>query len=553
MLATMLKEMFRESKLGLLIIEDESIAYFNPACEKLLGLPQNAQDVATSLRLARRNNASSPPVKLCGMDFTVDYYNDNSGNSRKSCHFYVIRPTRADLEKRISILETLANYAQDALYVIDQDGNELYFNNHIERFEPVSRSEMLAELFNTFATGNPVIDRYRKYITHDHRDFHCLSTIIPITARGQAIAVCSINKNITEMHNLLNKAADLQNQLHNYSRAKRLSFNGTKYTFNDIIGRSPLMQASITKAQKAALGRAPVLIYGETGTGKELFAQSIHNHGPNADEPFVAINCAAMPEPLLEGLLFGTEKGAFTGAEKKAGLFEQAGKGTLFLDEINNMSTVLQSKLLRALQEMKVRRLGGSSEKPIACRIISATNVDCNKLLQDGKMREDFYYRIAVIDITVPALRERKEDVLVIADYYIKYFNRTYGKNIVSITPELKDILINHNWPGNVRELKHILEGAINIIENEPILTADHLPGHFRMQNRSSSRLTPQKPPDTPNLPKALADVEHQLILKALGDNGFNVSKAARALGIHRQNLQTRMKKLAIQRNTYFV
>ncbi|HWR09923.1 sigma-54 interaction domain-containing protein [Sporomusa sp.] len=449
-------------------------------------------------------------------------------------------------------LETIANFIQDAVYVINQHGDELFFNNKIERFEPSQRNHMLEELRNVFLTGKPLFDKYNKYRTVDHREVHMLSTIVPIERDGEIVAVCSINKNITEMTNLLNKVYKLQEQLQTYCHNGNPLQNGTSYNFECLIGKGPQITAVIDKAKKAALGAAPILLTGETGTGKEIFAQSIHNYGPAAAHPFVALNCAAIPETLLESMIFGTTKGAFTGAENSPGLIEQAGKGTLFLDEINSMSLVLQAKMLRILEEKKFRRLGSSIEEPVSCRIISSTNVDCHTLLAENKLREDFYYRVAVVNLTIPPLRARQEDILQLAQYFISRFNKVYGKHITKLSNELENIFLHHKWPGNVRELCHVLENAISFAENEAILTSSCLPDYFHKQYVLT------KPPalldnlKLKSLPQALDEVERKLIMDALTTNNGNITKAALSLGIHRQNLQVRIKKLNITKNVHF-
>jgi arginine utilization regulatory protein len=379
-----------------------------------------------------------------------------------------------------------------------------------------------------------------------------LSTIVPIECEGEIVAVCSINKNITEMTNLLNKVYKLQEQLQNYCHSSSKLQNDTSYNFECLIGKSLQITSVIDKAKKAALSSAPILLTGETGTGKEIFAQSIHNYSPSSSYPFVALNCAAIPETLLESMIFGTAKGAFTGAENTPGLLEQAGKGTLFLDEINSMSLVLQAKMLRILEEKKFRRLGGSTEAPVNCRIISSTNVDCHKLLAENKMREDFYYRVAVVNLNIPPLRERQEDILQLAEYFISRFNKVYGKQITTLSPDLESILLNHKWPGNVRELCHVLENAISFSENEAALTASYLPEYFHKQY-----LHPNSPTALDNrlprsLPQTLDEVERKLIIDTLAANNGNITKAASVLGIHRQNLQVRIKRLNITKNILF-
>lgn len=449
-------------------------------------------------------------------------------------------------------LETITNFIQDAVYVINKHGEELFYNNKIERFEPSQRTYMLEELRSVFFTGKPSFDKYNKYRTVDHREVHMLSTIVPVESEGEIVAVCSINKNITEMTNLLNKVYKLQEQLQNYCHRSNKVQNGTSYNFDCLIGKSPQITSVVDKAKKAALSFAPILLTGETGTGKEIFAQSIHNYGPSSAHPFVALNCAAIPETLLESMIFGTTKGAFTGAENTPGLLEQAGKGTLFLDEINSMSLVLQAKLLRILEEKKFRRLGGTTEAPVNCRIISSTNVDCHKLLAENKMREDFFYRVAVVNLTIPPLRERQEDILLLAHYFVSRFNKVYGKQITKLSADLETIFLNHKWPGNIRELCHVLENAISFSENEAILTSGYLPDYFRKQD-----ILPKRPasPDNPpphSLPQALDEMERRLIINALTTNNGNITKAASSLGIHRQNLQVRIKKLKITKNVHF-
>lgn len=449
-------------------------------------------------------------------------------------------------------LQTIADYMQDAVYVINRHGDELFYNNKIERFEPSQRQHMLAELRSVFLTGKPSFDKYTKYITIDHREVHMLSTIIPLEKHGEIIAVCSINKNITEMTTLLNKIYKLQEQLHNYCHSSTSRQNGTTYTFDCLIGQSPHMSTVIDKAKKAAFSLAPILLTGETGTGKEIFAQSIHNYGPFNVQPFVALNCAAIPETLLESMIFGTTKGAFTGAENKPGLLEQAGKGTLFLDEINSMSLLLQAKMLRILEEKKFRRLGSNQEEPVNCRIISSTNVDCRKLLVENKMREDFYYRVAVVNLNLPPLRERQQDILLLADYFIRKFNKTYGKQISRLSPDLQETLLHYAWPGNVRELCHMLENAVSFSDNETTLTAAYLPDYFHKQTLTPRHTVELSAAHNQTLPQALDTLERQLIIQALTASGGNITQAAGALGIHRQNLQARIKKLNITKNVHF-
>lgn len=449
-------------------------------------------------------------------------------------------------------LETIANFIQDAVYVINKHGDELFYNNKIERFEPSQRQAMLQELRRVFLTGKPSFDQYNKYRTLDHREVHMLSTVVPVERDGEIVAVCSINKNITEMATLLNRVYKLQEQLQTYRHSNNKLENGTSYHFACLVGQDPQFLQVINKAKKSALTAAPLLLTGETGTGKEIFAQSIHNYGPAAAHPFVAVNCAAIPETLLESMIFGTVRGAFTGAENTPGLLEQAGKGTLFLDEINSMSLVLQAKMLRILEEKKFRRLGSSVEEPVHCRIISSTNLDCHRLLAENKLREDFYYRVAVVNLTIPPLRNRREDILLLAGHFINRFNKVYGKQMTKLAADVESIFRQHKWPGNVRELCHVLETAISFSENETIITAGCLPDYFHKQYTAVHGPAAAAPLPAQPLPQRLAEVERRLIIDALTRNNGNITKTALALGIHRQNLQVRIKKLKITKNVCF-
>ena len=243
------------------------------------------------------------------------------------------------------------------------------------------------------------------------------------------------------------------------------------YHFNDIIHESPEIDYVIEKAKKFASVSSNILIEGETGTGKELFAQSIHNASTRCNGPFVAVNCAALPENLLESELFGYEPGAFSGASKngKAGLFELAHKGTIFLDEIGEIPTALQAKLLRVLQEKEIRRIGSSRLQPVDVRVISATNINIEEKIREGRFRADLYYRLNLLDITIPPLRERSGDIQEMVDFYLTRFACEMGKPIPKLSQESAQCLINYQWPGNVRELRNICERLVVLSDSQEI------------------------------------------------------------------------------------
>lgn len=244
---------------------------------------------------------------------------------------------------------------------------------------------------------------------------------------------------------------------------------GDLYTLDDIISQDPIMIALKERCRLIANNDSPVLLYGETGTGKELFAQSLHTCSHRAKKPFISQNCAAIPESLLEGIFFGVEKGSFTGAENRKGLFELADGGTLFLDEINSMDLSMQAKLLKAIEEQQVRRIGSAKNTHFHTRIICAMNQNPAEVLHAGLMRTDLFYRICVVRIDIPPLRDRKPDVMILTDYFINYFNRKMGKSIRGVSALVKMTFQNYNWKGNVRELKNTLEYAFNLCQGSTI------------------------------------------------------------------------------------
>jgi arginine utilization regulatory protein len=289
-----------------------------------------------------------------------------------------------------------------------------------------------------------------------------------------------------------------------------------------------------------------VLIYGETGTGKEIIAQGIHNASPRKQEPFLALNCAAIPETLLESTLFGTCRGAFTGATDSPGLFEQAGGGTLYLDEINSMNPSLQAKLLRVLEEKTVRRVGGKQSIPVKCSIISSTNVDPWKCVVEGSLRQDLYFRLAGVTLSIPPLRSRREDITDLVSHFLKKFNAIYGRRIKGLSPHVKVLFDSYAWPGNVRELQHVLEAAVLAAEDATTIDFQHLPLHFRQRLCDAHTGPPRSRTPATSLGQTLQETERQIICEALAKTGNNVSRAAALLGLSRQNLQYRMRRLGI-------
>lgn len=305
-------------------------------------------------------------------------------------------------------------------------------------------------------------------------------------------------------------------------------------------------------AKSAAESTSTILIFGETGTGKELVAQSIHSQSHRRNKPFVAINCSALPENLIESILFGSKKGAFTGAENKKGLIETANGGTLFLDEINAMPIQLQNKLLRVLEEKTVRRIGGYKENPVDLRIISCINKPPQEAMELNELKADLFYRLAVVLIPIPPLRNRKTDIIPLVESFIEQLNKDFNKKIERIAPETLDIINSVSWPGNVRQLKHYVECIYNLIpQDKKILSHSYLPNYFNVisdrtkpiKDLKSLTATVQEKKRPKNIFKEIQEKEKERIVGMLYETNGNVSKAAKKLGITRKALQYRLNK----------
>jgi len=318
------------------------------------------------------------------------------------------------------------------------------------------------------------------------------------------------------------------------------------FGFDNIIGKSKEMKEIFKVVKQVADTRSTVLIMGESGTGKELISRAIHYHSPRKNHPFVTINCAAIPETLIESELFGHEKGAFTNAiEKKLGRFEMAHLGTLFLDEIGELSLMTQAKILRFLEEKEFNRVGGSKTIKVDVRLITATNKDLPLLVKQGQFREDLYYRINVVPIILPPLRERREDIPLLINHFIRKFNEENKKEVKGVSQEALELLVNYEWPGNVRELENLIERIIALTQNE-IIEANELPLPVVNQSKTNG-LKESVLSGQISFSKAEEEFEKEIILDALRRANFIQSHAAEILGISRRILKYKMDKLGIQ------
>lgn len=469
-----------------------------------------------------------------------------------------------DVDFNRILMQNILHHADIGIHVIDNNRKTVIYNDVMAKLEGLEKEQVLGRdildifpslneetstLIKVLHSGDPILNSTQTYLNYKGQRITTINSTIPLyNDDNEIIGALEISNNITHIKNLSDQLIELQSEL---KSKKSLSKNPKdkirKYNFQDIIGVSEAILKAKKIAKKASNSNSSVLIYGDTGTGKELFAQSIHYGGIRANKPFIAQNCAAIPEALLEGILFGTEKGGFTGAIEREGIFEQANGGTLMLDEINSMSLPLQAKLLRVLQEGYIRRVGGTKDIAVDVRIIATTNEPPFESLKKGTLRKDLFYRLNVIFIHIPSLTERKEDIPILVDHFISKYNRILGKKVEAISNDVLNQFMAYTWPGNVRELANVIEGAMNIVdEGESILTKNDFISSMHIIKSMSYRNPFEFESRNRSLPVILEEIERDLVLSALENNNYNITKAAQELGIKRQTLQHKMKKFGI-------
>lgn len=460
------------------------------------------------------------------------------------------------------ILQNILHHTDIGVHVIDISEKTVVYNDVMAKLEGVDREYVInKELLDVFpsldketstllkvmSNGCSILNRAQTYLNYKGQKITTVNSTLPLKYKDEIVGALEIAKNVTNIKKLSDQLFDLQNELI-VSKAENKNKTIKKYTFEDIIGNNKGIKKAIDIGRKASKSFSSVLIYGETGSGKELFAQSIHYDGPRKNKPFVAENCAAIPDSLLEGILFGTEKGGFTGAVNRPGIFEQANGGTLLLDEINSMSLPLQAKLLRVLQEGYIRRVGGIKNIPVDVKIIATTNEDPMESIKKGTLRKDLYYRLNVICINIPPLRKRKDDIPLLCNYFIEKYNRRLKKDIWMISDDIMDIFNEYDWPGNVRELENAIESAMNyILDDEHVLRKEHFVScPYIFKNKSKNIDILDLIDDEAPLPDVMENIEKKMILNSLLESNYNITKAAQRLGIKRQTLQHKIKKYDI-------
>jgi PAS domain S-box-containing protein len=456
-----------------------------------------------------------------------------------------------ELNEKIRFYEAILDNIYNGVMITDPAGKIIFFSKTYGNFLGIDPKETIGKhctemIENTrmdivAKTGIPEIDQPHRIMGQD-----MVVQRIPIKLDGKVIAVYGqvMFKDVRDVQALANKLNFLESKVEFYEKELE-SLRSSKYTINNIVGKTEGIVELKKLALKAAATNAPVLLIGESGTGKELFAHAIHHASERRRYPFIRLNCAAIPKDLLEAELFGYEPGAFTGAgtKGKPGKFELAHRGSIFLDEISDLPLEMQPKLLRVLEEKEMERLGGTRLTKCDFRLIAAANENFDRCVEEGKFRKDLYYRLNVIPIQIPPLRERKEDIPIITEHLIQILNKDLGTNVAKISPEVLTILQNYDWPGNVRELANILERIIYITDGDTIYFR-HLPFFLQSMKEGSSKLQPSL------LKNLREDMEKEALLHAIRVSNDNKNKAAKLLGIHRTALYKKMKRLNIPIST---
>lgn len=459
------------------------------------------------------------------------------------------------------ILYSLTQELDYGVHIVLSDNTTLLYNKAMMKLEEQSQGDVIGKdfrkvfsnipeadstLLKALRFGEATINREQRYPNKYGKIIHTLNSTVPVFGdKNEVVAAIELSKDVTNIMELSDSLIALRGENNSKGDIPRDFIK--KYIFGDLIGQNQGFREMVDLAKKAASSNASVFIYGETGTGKELIAQSIHYKSPRKDKPFLAQNCVALPETLLEGILFGTSQGGFTGAIDREGLFEQASGGTLLLDEISSMPYALQGKLLRVLQEDYIRRVGGTKDIPVDVRILATVNVDPQELLDQGILRKDLYYRLNIVNIRMPSLRDRKDDIPILVEHFLKKHNTRFNKEVWMLSEKAMKILEDYDYPGNVRELENILMAAVSLTEGEHVITERllRIPGDQENKEKKHGRSSLENlggPID-----EYLRELEISLIKEALDKTNGNISQGAKVLGIKRQTLQHKMKKYSLK------
>ena len=496
-----------------------------------------------------------------------------------------------ELFDRRSLYFDIFDRMVEAVYICDTDKNLIYFNKAAERldgyllkdvkgkstYELYGLDDMDSPMLRALATEHPVVNEEFSYYVNG-KELIQLCNSGPIYEEGRLIGAYTVQRDLTQFKGIVEQNIALQRVINDHKSKKTSPFTDP---FSGIVGKSEKFRQSIALSRQAARTNSSVMLIGSTGSGKEVFARAIHESSNRAEKPFLALNCAAIPESLIEGILFGTTKGVYTGAVEKDGILAQADGGTVFLDEINSMPLISQAKLLRVLEEKKIMKLGSNKEVPINIRVISSINEMPAEAIRKGRLREDLFYRLSVVQILIPPLRDRAEDIPYLVRHFVEKYNARFGKNVLGVDSQVMSIFMNFPWPGNVRQLKACIESAMNFAKDDGWITRKDLPVYvFEDAEVPENRYRPwsqknfikasretfpgmeTEPPVQVSFPAAkekpvsppeetaggrimdsIRNEEKEEIIAALHRYRGNITKAAESLGMSRQSLSYRLKK----------
>lgn len=439
----------------------------------------------------------------------------------------------------------------DSILIMDVNGKVLFYQDYNDQINLIRDED---------AVGRSIFELYPFFKREDFTVFRAIDKKQPILNEIQIFEVNGIpKKSVNSAYPLINEsgilgAIVLSIEITENSQRKKGVRSTAKYNFDDIITQNTAFRNSFEQLKMISKSSSSVLIYGETGTGKELFAHTIHANSPRRGKPFLIQNCAAIPDNLMESMLFGSSKGSFTGAIDKPGLFEVADGGTLYLDEVNSLSLDLQGKLLRAIENNTIRRIGENAEREIDVRIIASTNENLSLMVKEGAFRKDLFYRLNVTNYSIPSLRARKDDIPLLCSHYIDLFNHRLNHNVTGLDTEVLSYFQEYPWEGNVRELRNVIE-YVCTIKSEGEISLHELPSYMFNQRTMDTLVTQEQLlSDTQlavdtfirpgiSLESQMQTLEKEIIGKAILRNRFNITKTADELKISRQTLYTKLKK----------
>lgn len=458
-------------------------------------------------------------------------------------------------EKSLIPLESILENINEGICVVDKYGTVVYWNKRSAELYGIKEEEIIGKSIKKFfpnalcqdvlSSGKPI-----EYVEHRPREGNVVViSSIPIIQNGQVVGAVSIDQDISEIRKLSKELNEAKSRIKYLEYAEEeLKKLHKDRSFEHMVYKSKKMYDLVMVARKVARSDASIMIFGESGTGKDLFAHAIHRESQRCDKPFVVVDCSSIPPNLIESELFGYEPGAFTGAQKKGkpGKFEMANGGTVFLDEIGELPLEMQAKLLRVLENKEFYRVGGVKPIKVDIRVISATNRDIKKKIDEGSFREDLLYRLDVVSLKIPPLRERPDDIPVLIDFFLKQFSVKNKKIIDAIEPDVVDMLLHYSWPGNVRELKNVIERLVILAEDNAI-RVEHLPGVIKdFFRKDKSYLSKKDRVHHLKLDEAVAQAERRAIVDALKAANYNKAKAAKILDIPRSTLYYKMQTLEI-------